>query len=202
VSTTTTATDVREEIVVHLGAPEELLAVDPLAPLSAPAGARVRATPGVDELLGELLGRSGVRRRRRVVLTLPAAELADADVGPRLEAGLRRWCAARTERVERESRALWRQGVWSLRSGLLLFVVGLFLSTGFLDPEVPEVFQDLLGNGVFSVIAWIGLWYPLDLLFFARSPAKREMRALDVLATMPVEVRARDRSGTPREPPA
>jgi len=189
--TTATTTDVREELVVHLGTPEELLAVDPLAPLTASADERVRATPGVDELLGELLGRPGIRRRRRVVLTLPAPVLADAEVGPRLETGLRRWCAARTERVERESRSLWRQGLWSLRGGTVLFVIGLVLSTNFLDPEVPQFFQDVLGNGVFLVIAWIGLWYPLDLLFFARSPAKREMRALDVLATMPVEVRPR-----------
>ena len=190
-STTTSTTDVREEIVVHLGTPEDLLAVDPMAPLSAPAGVPVRATPGVDELLGELLGRPRVRRKRRVVLTLPAPALADPEVGERLETGLRRWCAARTERVERESRSLWRQGLWSLRGGVVLFVVGLVLSTNFLDPDVPQFFQDVLGNGVFLVIAWIGLWYPLDLLFFARSPAKREMRALDVLATMPVEVRAR-----------
>ena len=113
------------------------------------------------------------------------------NVAARLETALRRWCAARTERVERESRGQWRQGLWALRGGLVLFVVGLALSTDFLDPEVPQYLQDLLGNGVFSVIAWIGLWYPLDLLFFARSPAKREMRALDALATMPVEVRAR-----------
>ncbi|MDT7743983.1 MAG: hypothetical protein QOE59_3061 [Actinomycetota bacterium] len=190
-STVTSTTDVREEIVVHLGAPEELFAVDPLAPLSTPAGERVRATPGVDELLGELLGRAGVRRRRRVVLTLPPSALADAQVGPRLEAGLRRWCTARIERVERESRSLWRQGLWSLRGGTVLFVLGLVLSTGFLEPEIPQLLQDVLGNGIFLVVAWIGLWYPLDLLFFARSPAKREMRALDVLATMPVEVRTR-----------
>jgi hypothetical protein len=197
---TTATTSAREEIVVHLGSPEELLAVDPLAPLTAPEGVRVRATPGVDELLGELLGRSGVRRSRRVVLTLPASALDDGLAG-RLEAGLRRWCAARTERVERESRGQWRQGLWALRSGLVLFVVGLALSTDFLEPDVPQYLQDLLGNGVFSVIAWIGLWYPLDLLFFARSPAKREMRALDVLATMPVEVRSRaesPRDGSPR----
>jgi hypothetical protein len=193
VTTTSTAstTGAREEIVVHLGSPEELLVVDPLAPLSAAEGERVRATPGVDELLGELLGRPRVRRARRVVLTLPAPALADAGVGERLETGLRRWCAARTERVERESRSLWRQGLWSLRGGLVLFVVGLVLSTDFLDPDVPQFLQDVLGNGIFLVIAWIGLWYPLDLLFFARSPAKREMRALDVLATMPVEVRPR-----------
>jgi hypothetical protein len=181
----------REEIVVHLGAPDELLAVDPLAPLHAPAGEKVRGTPGVDELLGELLGRPRIRRARRVVLTLPASAPADPGTAAWLEAGLRRWCAARTERVERESRAQWRQGLWALRSGLVLFVVGLVLSTGFLEPDVPGVLQDLFGNGVFSVVAWIGLWYPLDLLFFARSPAHREMRALDALATMPVEVRTR-----------
>jgi hypothetical protein len=193
-STTDTATTTgpREEIVVHLGAPDELLAVDPLAPLHAPAGEKVRGMPGAEELLGELLGRPRIRRPRRVVLTLPASALVDHDgVAAHLEAGLRRWCAARTERTERESRSLWRQGLWSLRGGVVLFVVGLVLSTNFLDPDVPQFLQDVLGNGVFLVIAWIGLWYPLDLLFFARSPAKREMRALDVLATMPVEVRAR-----------
>jgi hypothetical protein len=126
-----------------------------------------------------------------VVLTLPPAALADDGVPARLETGLRRWCVARTERVERESRSLWRQGLWSLRGGVALFIVGLVLSTNFLDPDVPQFLQDVLGNGIFLVIAWIGLWYPLDLLFFARSPAKREMRALDVLATMPVEVRPR-----------
>jgi hypothetical protein len=179
----------REEIVVHLGTPEELFTVDPLASLTAPDGARVRAAPGVDELLGELLGRPRIRRSRQVVLTLP--DDAGPDVTTRLETALRRWCGARMERVERESRAQWRQGLWALRSGLVLFVVGLVLSTGFLEPDVPGVLQDLFGNGVFSVIAWIGLWYPLDLLFFARSPAKREMRALDALATMPVQVRLR-----------
>ena len=190
-STATSTTGAREELVVHLATPEELLVVDPLAPLDAPAGEKVRGAPGVDELLGELLGRAGVRRARRVVLTLPASIAAQDGLSVRLETALRRWCAARTERVERESRGQWRQGLWALRSGLVLFVVGLALSTDFLDPEVPQYLQDLLGNGVFSVIAWIGLWYPLDLLFFARSPAKREMRALDALATMPVEVRAR-----------
>jgi hypothetical protein len=192
VTTTAGTTRPREEIVVHLGSPDELLAVDPLAPLHAPVGERVRGMPGADELLAELLGRAGIRRSRRVVLTLPATTIADdATLPARLEAGLRRWCAARTERVEREARAQWRQGLWALRGGLVLFVVGLVLSTDFLEPDVPQYLQDLLGNGVFSVIAWIGLWYPLDLLFFARSPAKREMRALDVLATMPVEVRPR-----------
>lgn len=73
----------------------------------------------------------------------------------------------------------------------MLFVVGLALSTDFLEPDVPGFLQDLLGNGVFLVIAWIGLWYPLDLLFFARSPLRREMRTLHRMGQMPVVVRRR-----------
>jgi hypothetical protein len=148
--------------------------------------------PGVEEILGELLGRPHLRRRRRVVLTLPAAALADPATAPRLVSTVARWTRARAVRTERETRVLWRQGLTSLPAGALLFVVGALLSSDFLADDVPAFLQDLLGNGVFSVIAWVGLWYPLDLLFFARSPARREMRALDALGRMPVEVRARE----------
>ena len=74
----------------------------------------------------------------------------------------------------------------------MLFPVGLLFSTDFLEPDVPEFFQQVLGNGVFLVIAWVGLWYPLDLLFFARLPLNREKKALRVLARTPIEVRAQD----------
>ena len=72
----------------------------------------------------------------------------------------------------------WRQGLRSLRSGSILFVVGLLLSTGFLQPDV----------GVFLVIGWVGLWYPLDLLFFARQPLKREARIVEEISRMPLIV--------------
>ena len=91
---------------------------------------------------------------------------------------------------------LWRQGLRSLRPGIVLFLVGLLLSTDFLDPDIPEVLQQVLGNGVFLVIAWVGLWYPLDLLFFARLPLRRERRALKDLTRMRIEVRAREGDGT------
>jgi hypothetical protein len=81
----------------------------------------------------------------------------------------------------------------SLPSGFVLFLVGLLLSTDFLEPDVPEFFQQVLGNGVFSVVAWVGLWYPFDLLFFARLPLRRERRALEDLAGMRVDVLARER---------
>jgi hypothetical protein len=186
---------VSREVVVHLGRPEELVAVDPGALLD---DADARTVPGAEEVLDELLTRGRPGRRDRVVLTLPRAATGPdpAETAARLQAALRRWCVRRNERNEREAAVLWRQGLHSLRPGIPLFVIGLVLSTDFLAPDVPGFLQSLLGDGVFLVIAWVGLWYPLDLLFFARLPLRREHRALDALLTMPVEVRPRDATRT------
>jgi hypothetical protein len=183
-------------VVVRLRRPEEMVTVDP-AGLLDDDGEDTRTVPAVEEILSEVLSRRRVGRRDRLVLEMPAAA-AGADVAAttaRLERALRRWAQRRLEGVEREAHVLYRQGLASLRPGLPLFVIGLLLSTDFLAPDVPEFFQNLLGNGVFLVIAWVGLWYPLDLLFFARLPLRRERRALDTLRTMPVEIRVLPRSG-------
>jgi hypothetical protein len=179
------------EVVVHLRRPEDLLTADPAELLD---DADARLVPGAQEVLDELLSRRRFGRRDRVVLTLPAdaAGPDPAGTATRLETALRRWCARRNEVGERDSLVLYRQGLSSLRPGIPLFVVGLLFSTDFLEPDVPAFFQNLLGNGVFLVIAWVGLWYPLDLLFFARLPQRRERRALDALLRMPVEVRVRE----------
>jgi hypothetical protein len=178
------------EIVVDLNRPEELLTTDPVG-LLGDDGDRVRTVTGVDQLLAELLGRSRVARTKRVVLTLPAAVLSE-DSARRLTAAVARWSERRLEQLDREARVLWRQGLRSLRVGTLLFLVGLVFSSDFLEPDIPDVLQQVLGNGVFLVIAWVGLWYPLDLLFFARLPLRREQRVLRALTQMPIDVRARD----------
>ena len=191
-----------DDIVVHLTRPEDLVVVDPSALLDDPAPDLARTVPGIEEILAELLARPRLRTRRRIVLTVPAAGPPengppddsppdDAALALRLAGVVARWCRSRMESAERATRGAWRQGVSSLGTGSVLFVIGLLLSTNFLEPDVPEFLQNLLGNGVFLVIAWIGLWYPLDLLFFARSPLRREMRALERMAQMPVVVRRR-----------
>jgi hypothetical protein len=174
---------VGEDIIVALDRPAELLSVKPEAMLEREA----RIEPGVDEIVNELLGRSNVQRRARIVVTLPAEQIADG-IAETLHTALRRYCEARLARVQRETEVVWRQGLRSLGSGSILFVVGLLLSAGFLEPDVPQFWQDLLGNGVFLVIGWVGLWYPLDLLFFARQPLKREARIVEAVSQMPLVV--------------
>ncbi|MEJ2887053.1 hypothetical protein [Actinomycetospora aeridis] len=182
------------ELVVHLGRPDDLVTADPTALLDDDLG---RTIPGAEELFEVLLARRRPRRGLdRIVVTLPAGEVGDAVDGvdavtARLTAGLRRWCLRRLEAVARDAGLQRRLGVAALRPGIPLFLVGLLFSTDFLAPDVPEFFQNVLGNGVFLVIAWIGLWYPLDTLFFARLPLKRQRRVLTALMAMPVEVRTR-----------
>ena len=176
-----------EDVIVALDRPAELLSVEPVAMLERDA----RIEPGADEIVNELLGRSKVQRRARIVVTLPAAQVT-AGIAETLQTALHRYCEARLARVQREIEVAWRQGLRSLGSGSILFVVGLLLSTGFLEPDVPQFWQDLLGNGVFLVIGWVGLWYPLDLLFFARQPLKREAQIVEAISRMPLVVQAAD----------
>jgi hypothetical protein len=183
VRTTGRTRRVGEDLVVALYRPAELLSVEPQAMLERDA----RIETGADEIVNELLGRSKVQRRARIVLTLPAEQVTQ-DTAETLRVALRRYCEARLARVQREIEVAWRQGLRSLGSGSILFIVGLLLSTGFLEPDVPTFWQDLLGNGVFLVIGWVGLWYPLDLLFFARQPLKREALIVEAISRMPLLV--------------
>ena len=176
-----------EDVIVALDRPAELLSVEPVAMLERDA----RIESGADEIVNELLGRSKVQRRARIVVTLPAEQVT-AGIAETLQTALHRYCEARLARVQREIEVAWRQGLRSLGSGSILFVVGLLLSTGFLEPDVPQFWQDLLGNGVFLVIGWVGLWYPLDLLFFARQPLKREAQIVEAISRMPLVVQAAD----------
>ncbi len=178
---------VGEDVVVTLYRPAELLSVDPEAMLERDA----RIEPGADEIVNELLGRSRVQRRARIVVMLPAEQITEG-IAEKLHVALRRYCEARLARVQRETEVAWRQGLRSLGTGSVLFLVGLLLSAGFLEPDVPEFWQNLLGNGVFLVIGWVGLWYPLDLLFFARQPLKREARIVEAISRMPLLVQTAD----------
>ena len=172
------------EVIVELDNVGELFTADPRGLL---AGAR-RIDSGMDELVERFLAQKEVAADQRIVLDI-AAECSDEQAAE-VVAAVRRYCGLRLRRATREHNLIWRQGKRSLLSGSLLFVSGIALSYLFARPEMGEVANQLLGNGVFLVVAWVGLWYPLDLLFIAREQAKREMRVLGKMLILPVAVRA------------
>lgn len=75
-----------KDVVVALDRPAELLSVEPDAMLERDA----RIEPGADEIVNELLGRSRVQRRARIVLTLPAEQVTN-DIAETLRTALHRY---------------------------------------------------------------------------------------------------------------
>ncbi|RDH76157.1 hypothetical protein DVS77_23545 [Mycolicibacterium moriokaense] len=187
--------DTPAEVVVELDNVGELFTVDPRDLL---VGAH-RIDSGMDELVERFLAQKDVAADQRIVLDI-ASECSDEEAAE-VVAAVRRYCALRLRRATREHNLIWRQGKRSLLSGSLLFVSGIALSYLFARPEMGEVANQLLGNGVFLVVAWVGLWYPLDLLFIAREQAKREMRVLGKMLILPVAVRAHSSARSVAETP-
>jgi len=150
---------------------------------------------GVEMCLSELRSRPS-RRPARVVVTLPAAEV-DEHTERRLARTLQAFCDQRLAYNEREQRAVRFDGVSSLRVGLPITVVGLLLTAyaaHSIDPanEVAQSVTDHVG----WVLAWVGLWYPLDVFFFFPLQYQRESRALRVLRVADLEVRVGAPMGT------
>jgi hypothetical protein len=171
------------DIVIEIDDPSDLFAVDQRAVLS---GGR-RIDSGIDELVELLLAQKRHSSIQRIVLDL-AGECTE-ELAANLEASIRRYCALAVKRADRQHDLIWRQGMRSLISGSLLFITGIGLSYLFTRPWVGELAGELLGNGVFLVVAWVGLWYPLDVLFIAREQAKRESRVFAMMLAMPVVIR-------------
>jgi hypothetical protein len=171
------------DIVIELDDPNELFAVDTRELLS---GSR-RIDSGIDELIELLLAQKKHSHAQRIVLDI-AGECSE-ELAENLIASVRRYGALSERRANRQHDLIWRQGMRSLISGSVLFVAGIGLSYLFTRPVVGELAGELLGNGVFLVVAWVGLWYPLDVLFIAREQAKREARVSATMVTMPIVVR-------------
>jgi hypothetical protein len=172
------------DVVIELDTPEELFYADPSGLLTGSN----RIDSGMDELVERILALKNPSSDQRIVLDI--AHECSEELAATLVVAVHRNCELRRRRAVRELDLIWRQGKRSLLNGSLLFVVGIALSYLFTRPWVPELPGELLGNGVFLVVAWVGLWYPLDLLFIAREQAKREISVLSQMVAMPVVVRA------------
>jgi len=160
------------DVVIELDDPAKLFAVDARGLLD---GSR-RIDSGIDELIERLLAQRRLRSDQSIVLDIAGG--CPDELAANLVESVRRYGEMAVRRANRQRDLIWRQGMRSLVSGSLLFGTGIALSYLFTRPMVGEFAGDLFGNGVFLVVAWVGLWYPIDVLFIAREQAKREARVL------------------------
>jgi hypothetical protein len=140
----------------------------------------------MDDLVAEVSAHS-LRQRSRARIVLPDREI-QPDTEARVRHAIDRYCALRLVENANELRTLRREGLGALAIGGVILVLGLFLS-GFLSrSSVPTTVRDYLGQGVFLVVAWVGLWYPLDTLLWTPRVQVRHRKVLHTIRNMEVTV--------------
>jgi hypothetical protein len=141
---------------------------------------------GVDFCLSELRGRrSG--RPVRLEIRMPPEEIEDG-VAERLSRTLRRYCNHRIRYNRRESQAQRVGGISALRIGIPITALGLVLAAVSAKIKPSGGAANLVTDHLGWVLAWIGLWFPLDQFLFNPLAYGRETRVLNLLASAEVEV--------------
>jgi hypothetical protein len=140
---------------------------------------------GIESCLSELRSRAS-RRPVRLEIALPESERVDI---ARFRATLRRYCEQRITYDARERRALRLGGVSALRVGLPLAIAGIII-TAFSRAGQDSSATTLVADHLGWVLAWLGLWYPLDQFLFFPLEHRREERALSLLRDADVVVQS------------
>jgi hypothetical protein len=141
-----------------------------------------RFEPGIDYCISEL------RRRRarspiRLELEVPAPP-PDAGAEDRLRQTLARYCEDRIGRNDRERRIARRDAYAALKVGIPIAMVGLAIAVATAVANSSDDLPNLAG----WVLAWVGLWYPLDTILFSSLVPKRENAVLAQLQSAEVVV--------------
>jgi hypothetical protein len=146
-----------------------------------------RFEPGIDYCISVLRSRRS-RRPVRLELELPAPQL-DSETPARLRQALSRFCEDRIGRNERERRTARRDAYAALKIGIPVALVGLAIAVVTTVAQTQEDFT--LPNLAGWVLAWVGLWYPLDAVLFSSVGPKRENTVLTRLQNAEVVVAPR-----------
>ncbi|MGP0027633.1 MAG: hypothetical protein ACLPKE_30370 [Streptosporangiaceae bacterium] len=135
---------------------------------------------GVEFCLSALRG-SLSRRPVRLEIQLPPGEIS-AGLDDRLARTLRRYCEHRLRYNRWESRALRFGGISALRIGVPVTALGLILTVLATRMRPAGDAANVITDHVGWVLAWIGLWFPLDEFLFYPLSYGRESRGLRLLS--------------------
>jgi hypothetical protein len=141
---------------------------------------------GIDYCISELRSRRSWRPVR-LEIRLPPEEIR-GEVKERLARTLRRYCDHRIRYNARESRAVRIGGVSALRIGVPVTVLGLVMTAVATTIRPSGGVAQLIIDHLGWVLAWIGLWFPLDEFLFSPLGYGRETRVLRLLSDAEVTV--------------
>lgn len=147
--------------------------------------------PGIEQIRSELGSRSQ-RTAVAAVIVLPRARFRP-DLARDITQAVERYCEMGIRRADDELRALRREGFRWLLFGCVVFAAFVYFSERVLSiNDLPYVIRDFFGNGLFIVVAWVALWYPIDTLIYSGRPYRLEKSVLQVMHEMQITVRAAD----------
>ena len=173
----------QDEVRIVLREPNELFDYGPPNVVEGNPG----SYPGIDRIRNELSSGSPQQPRRLAVLLPPQ------HVTPQTERGIREaivnYCDAEIRRAEHDLGAAQRDGWQTLLFGAVVLAAGLALSAIFTENRWPQTIRVFFGDGLFLVIAWVGLWYPVDTLIYAGRPYRVERKLLQAIRELDVVVR-------------
>ena len=175
-----------DELRIVLRDPNELFDYGPPNVVEGNPG----SYPGIDRIRNELSSGSSQRPRRLAVLLPPEHITAQTQRG--IRDAIASYCDAEIRRTEHDLSAALRDGWQTLLLGVVILAAGLALSTIFTENRWPQTIRVFFGDGLFLVIAWVGLWYPLDTLFYASRPYRVERKLLQAIRELDVAVRPLD----------
>ena len=141
---------------------------------------------GIDFAISTLRGRRS-RRPVRLEITLPPEQIAEGQAA-QVTRTLQRYCDHRTSYNHRERRAVRFDGVSALRVGIPLAVIGLVVMALAAQIEPVEGINRIVSDHFGFVLAWLGLWFPLDQFFFYPLTYGRENRVLALLREAEVTI--------------
>jgi hypothetical protein len=95
----------------------------------------------------------------------------------------------RREQIEDELDEIWRSGRRSLVTGFIVLSVALALAEGLIRWLPPGALSISLAEGL-TVLGWVALWRPAELLMWEWRALRREARLLEALSKLEIDVRA------------
>ena len=133
-----------------------------------------RFEPGIDACISELRSRRS-RAPVRLELALPAQRI-DPETAAHLHQAIGRYCEDRMANNGRARRGTRRDGYAALKVGIPVALVGLAIAvaTAVANSNDDYTLPNLAG----WVLAWVGLWYPLDTILFSSVLPNRENAVL------------------------
>ena len=175
------------ELTLELGEADEFF----VGSQSNVAAGRPPLPSGIDQIREELDAHS-LPGALATVLVLPRTQAKpglSAEIGRALE----RYCEMGIAKAENELRLLRREGIRTLLIGLALFFAFVSIAEALVHTGLPSPVKGFLGeDGLFIVVGWVGLWYPIETLLYSPRPYRREIELLRLIRRMHIEVRPTD----------